>query len=240
MEHGLTTVKDRLRNAIADPKYANVAATFSAWIASLEKHQHRVCISSYSLDGDSLSQWRAYGSVAIGFAINYGLVGWSGESSIASVIYRRADQELYLDYFINHVAQAYEVDLQKIGDKEQTDRYYLDGGHSAIKLVASLKNEGFADERELRTAYVENPAFVKDGMSSAPTRFRISGDAIVPYVSTSDLSFFQKDSKLPIVKIVVGPTISPVGEKSIKKYLDHLGLRHVQVSRSAIPYRESK
>jgi hypothetical protein len=240
MNYGLELVKERLRKAIADPQYANVATSLSAWITGLDEHKHRICISSYSLDGDSLSQWRAYGSVAIGFTINYALAGWSGECSIASVLYARADQELFLDFFINHVSQAYAEDLKKIADKDYVEKLYLDGAHTAINLVASFKNEGFADERELRVAYVENPEFVKIGMTPALTRFRVSGDAIVPYVTTSDLTFFQKESKLPIMQIVVGPKISPLGEKSIKEYLAHLGMGNVQVRRSSIPYRESR
>lgn len=238
MEYGLGLVKQKLSQAADNPKYSKIAAIFRDWIAGLDNHQHRICISSYSLDGDSLSQWRAYGSVAIGFKLDYSLAGWNGECVINSVIYDKDEQERYLEYFVNHVLQAYELDNGKFNDVDKLKIIYQGGVHSTINLVARLKNSGFSDEREVRVAYVENPEFVDLGMSLAPKRFRISGDGIVPYVSTLDLSTDKSEPKLPIIEVVVGPTISPNGERSIREYLDYLDLRGVIVRRSAIPYRK--
>jgi hypothetical protein len=240
LNHGLAMVKQKLREAVANPKYENVADSFTTWIAGLDHHQHRICVTSYSYDGDSLSQWRAYGSVAIGFKVNQALGAWSGECTISSVIYNRAHQERYLDFFINHVSQAYELDKKSDSDSERLKELYSGGAHTAINLAASFKNEGFSDEREVRVAYVENPEYFKIGMTPATTRFRVSGDAIIPYVTTGDLSARLSNKELPIVSIVVGPTISPTGEKSIRAYLKHLGLDNVSVTRSSIPYRESR
>jgi hypothetical protein len=238
MEHGLGLVKEKLLAAIDDPKYAKVADVFSSWVDGLVNHKHRICISSYSLDGDSLSQWRAYGSVAIGFKPDLSLAGWNSESSINSVIYERDKQELYIDYFLNHVLQAHEVDVAKIDSVESLDLTYQGGVHSTINLVACLKNPGFADEREVRVAYVENPEFAEIGMTIAPKKFRVSADAIIPYVTTRDLASEKSKPELPIREVVVGPTISPKGERSIREYLDHLGLEKVELRRSSIPYRK--
>lgn len=240
LEHGLQLFEEKLKVAIGRKEYADVAGIFEAWIENMRNHQHRICIASYSLDGDSLSQWRAYGSVAIGFAPSYELTGSRGECRFDSVIYDHANQERLVEFFLHHILQSFRHDManaeawKRLNIKE----IYQGGVYQLVSMSALFKNEGFADEREVRVAYVENPdLFEKLSIEPAQKRFRATAEAIIPYVTSADISHMDEKLTLPIREIVVGPAISEVGKKSIREFLDHLGLNKVDVRSSKVPYR---
>jgi hypothetical protein len=209
----------------------------------MHDHQHRICIASYSKDGDSLSQWRAYGSVAIGFEPSYILAGGgSGGCQFDSVIYNHGNQEKLIDFFLGHVAQAFRHDVENASRWPHLDltTMYGKGCYRLISLAAHFKNEGFSDEREIRVAYIENPALFEElPLEPVQKRFRTTLDTIIPYVTTKDLARGEDKQGLPIREIVVGPSISDVGVKGIREYLEFLGLEDVEVKRSKIPFRSN-
>lgn len=105
-------------------------------------------------------------------------------------------------------------------------------------MAALFKNEGFADEREVRVAHIETPdLFGKRRLKPAQKRFRVTANAIIPYATTADISQMDKKLSLPIREIVVVPAISEVGKRGIREYLDHIGLAEVVVRSSKVPYR---
>jgi hypothetical protein len=238
LRHGLGLFEEKIRSKLLDEKYQVLADIFKVWLENIQNHRYRICIASYSLNGDSLSQWRAYGSIAIGFEPSYVIAG--GECQFDSVIYDQSEQDGLVEFFLNHTLQAFKFDTHNGTQRGGLDvlEMYQDGLNQVIRLAALFKDEGFRDEREVRVAFVEDPAlYERIGIARAPKRFRANKHAIIPYVTTRDVSRAKEGTPLPIREIITGPTISDIGRKSISEYLDHLGFTDVIVRPSKVPFR---
>lgn len=238
LQHGLQVFEEKLKLKLENSKYQAIADIFRIWLENIRTHSYRICITSYSLDGDSLSQWRAYGSIAIGIEPSYVVAG--SECKFNTVIYDRAQQEYLVEFFLNHALQAFEVDMkngQQRGNLDVVD-VYRSGVNQVIGTAALFKNEGFRDEREVRVAYIEDPDLYSNlGIDRAPKRFRANKHGIIPYVTTRDITKSKNMPNLPIREIITGPTISEIGRKSISEYLEHQGLKGVVVRPSKVPFR---
>lgn len=241
LNHGLELFESRIEQIISSGKHPKMEMIFRAWLQRMWDHQHRICITSYSLEGDSLSQWRAYGNVAIGFEPSYLLAsGGSGETQFNEVIYAHDKQVQLIDLFLDHVAQAFRQDAEntRLVSRIKIEDEYISGVRWLVGLATLFKNQGFADEREVRVAYIENPKLCDSlGLKQVPKRFRATADSIIPYVTTKDILRGKSNELLPIREIIVGPSITETSAMGIKEYLAFLGLSEVEVKRSKIPFR---
>lgn len=88
-------------------------------------------------------------------------------------------------------------------------------------LMFATKNRSYKYEDEVRAMVMED----------SPIRYRVSGNLIVPY----------KEHYLPkeaLHEIIIGPCNDPVRAKeSVTDYLYSIGMGHVFVSNSDVPYR---
>lgn len=197
--------------------------------------KHRICVTSFSMDPDSLSQWRAYGPVAVGFDL-WGLgFGYSNTVRTGPVVYNPAHQSAMLRLLAHLNATAWE--RERPSEKRRLRSLYFDNVDRLLDVVAFFKNAGFADERELRMVHTENSdVFEKFGMAPFPERFRVSSGLIVPYVTTKDLAKDAPDA-LPISEVVIGP--GPNAERllhGVQRALSAHGY-NVPVRLSGITYR---
>lgn len=165
--------------------------------------KHRICVASFSMSADSLSQWRAYGPIAVGFELGGLGFGYNNTVRPGPVIYDPKHQAQMLRLLGHLNASAWE--RERPGEKRRLRTLYFDNVDRLLDVVSFFKNAGFADEREVRMVHTENAeVFAKFGVTPSPERFRVSGGLIVPYVTTKDLA---KDppERLPITEIVIGP-----------------------------------
>lgn len=166
--------------------------------------KHRICIASFSTASDSLSQWRAYGPVAVGFELGGLGFGYSNTVREGPVVYDPAHQFAMLRLLAHLNATAWE--RERPSEKRRLRPLYFDNVDRLLDVVAFFKNAGFADERELRMVHTENSdLFEKFHRLPVRERFRVSGDLIVPYVTTKDLAT-QSPDVLPITEVVIGPS----------------------------------
>jgi hypothetical protein len=159
--HALEMVHEALRALIAECSSAedrsileemdeDVRATEGMGVRYVDGN---VCVSSFSEDRDSLSQWRAYAPVAPGFAI--GIPGEhleklaaKQEFYLARCIYERSQQEALILALIAEVAEQ-NAERRARGEKAYTPR----GGnlHAYLHRYAPiLKDAAFSEEREWR------------------------------------------------------------------------------------------
>ena len=124
---------------------------------SLSPEQINVCVCSFSEDGDSLSQWRAYGGSS-GFAIGFSpevLVAAVGKQSffMAQCIY---DPSAQLDIVRALVEEVLDEHLSKSPAKEDAEMdeiLWKTGGNLLpylYRYAPMLKDQSFKGEREWR------------------------------------------------------------------------------------------
>ena len=218
------------------PKYEPTKELFHAWIRDVDKVIHRICIASFSSDGDSLSQWRSYGNIAIGFDFKW-FIGYASETHLMSVEYDAHKQEQLISLYLSHMCQAYTLD-NSMGRLERIEDVYLKTD-KLIRLVTFFKDAGFKDECEYRMAYIEDKnLFDSCGLKIAPKEFRVSKGKLIPYVKSTDLlTLGEKKSTLNICSVVLGPGLNSLVEQGVREYLDHKGYEDVEIKRSRVPYR---
>jgi hypothetical protein len=201
VRYGLRLTQERF-GAVAQAR-PDAADVLNGW-GSTTLQQHRVCMASFSTDGDSLSQWRAYGPIAVGFQSGPLAFGYSNSSRMNRVIYDQSIQAAMLDLMAHLVASAVEHDRQLASNR--VAEMYRDGSDHVLDLIANFKTAAFKDEREIRIVHSENPDVYRSLSIERPEkRFRISGDLILPYVTTKDIAPRSYPERLPIAEVVIGP-----------------------------------
>ncbi|MGY8662427.1 DUF2971 domain-containing protein [Bradyrhizobium sp. UFLA05-109] len=200
-------------------------------------------ISSYSLNGDLLSQWRAYTDDGRGFAIGFSPKEMEWPAKPLRVLYDRAAQRNELTNNIKHV---FEVE-KRFGFRydERFEQHWFNFG---LDLCA-YKHPSFAEEMEIRNVHVSAVALDENERrkmipmggiddngvrraSPQPIVYRVRNGVQVPYVV---LDMTDGGRNAPIKKIVLGPK-NPDSEANVEMFLSGLGWDGIKVSRSDAPY----
>lgn len=239
IEHGKSIVKNAAKALLDSSDDQSKNDLLQKWILGLEKIEERIFIASLSSDGDSLSQWRAYGPVAVGFKARE-LSLHLNECHVRAVEYSEKTQKRLAEFFLNHLCQACPSDSDEEGSERARELY-----SSTIRLVELLcffKNSGFEDEKEYRVVHIEDLSVIDSFKLERPKkRYRSNKSHIIPYL-TSDGIHPTKGSETPLVasEIVLGPGCDDLLEKGVREFANELGLNDLEIIKSSIPYRESK
>jgi len=220
----------------ADPKFIDrtVRLVSEAYFYSL------VMVGSFSLDGDVISQWRAYADDGRGFAIGFSPKLLQAPAKKLRVLY---DEERQLQELLGNLKHVHEYE-KSIGYKYNEEfEGHLFG--IAGDLIA-YKHPSFREEQEIRLAHLAgvHPEgriiplgdIGPDGKRlSDPlkTRFRQRNGVLVPYVV---MDYTNNGELAPVKEVVLGPC-NEDPEWSIKLFLNTLGMKDATVRRSTIPYR---
>jgi hypothetical protein len=211
-------------------------------IVRLAQHHSVAMISSHSLNGDLLSQWRAYADDGRGFAIGFSAKELEMPAKPLRVLYDRAAQRHELTNNIRHV-----FDVEKgFGFKydEKFRRHWFNFG---LDLCA-YKHPAFAEEMEIRRVHIsafalsENEkriiplgAIDGDGVRRSALveiKYRVRNGVQVPYVA---LDMTDGGRNAPIKEIVLGPK-NPDREANVEMFLASVGWNGIKVRRSDAPY----
>jgi hypothetical protein len=200
-------------------------------------------ISCYSLDGDMLSQWRAYADDSRGFSIGFAA---SVMQQSAKPLRVRYDEQAQLGELLGNLKHTYEYE-KSIGFKFD-DEFRTHWFHVGLDLCA-YKHFSFAEEKEIRLAHVsglisdENSRRIlalgargQDGkLLSEPSdvHFRIRNGIVVPYIV---LDYSNRGTISPIKEIILGARNENT-ESHIEVFLNTIGVTGVPVRRSNAPYR---
>jgi hypothetical protein len=184
-----------------------------------------LCVASFCVKGDLLSQWRGYG--AYGLAYSIGFDREKLEKTISKYKFELRRCEYYTEKGYN---QAVDDFIVKAAAKALHSRYKGPGFmQEFIKMTANMKLKCFKGENEWRI------------ISSQPVRytdsnfmFRTAKSMIIPYY------------KLPlnissIIEIIIGPCQHPgLAKSAVSGLASKYGLTNLaadSIKMSAIPYR---
>jgi len=165
-----------------------------------------VCVTSFTKNGDLLSQWRGYGDLGAGYSL-----GLSGKSLkilaksqsfiLCPVIYEREKQESLVTEIIDHWLndkKHIEGLSPNSGDESEFEDYIA-------MLAPTFKDPSFKEEQEWR--------LISPMLSSGLDRFsyRAGQYSLIPYYR---FSLDEAVAELSPIEIFVGP--SPMQEQSIR------------------------
>jgi DUF2971 family protein len=193
-------------------------------------------VTSFSRNGDLLSQWRAYAEDGTGFAIKFNpKVLRKMPAHMMSVCYKPEQQDQLL---LNTLQLFYKY--WKIGTEPAKLALLEVLIDFAIDLIA-LKHPSFFEEREVRLVHL----LVKDGDSwidvggydenerstiGVKVMKRNKHEQEVPYVA---LPF---PNRSVVAGIILGPK-NPFSSDEVQHKLSNLGFQGASVRRSSSPYR---
>lgn len=239
LEHGIGIARERFR--IIAERMPAAASLLNHWAEADHNANARICVASFSVESDSLTLWRAYGTVAIGFLFDNMAFGYTNSVTANHVVYDRAVQTQLLDLFGTLIASAYIADTEAAGeDQTKLAIAYANSAHFVHQIAPWLKHESFADEREVRLVHVGyDDVYDSLHIERPQKRFRASNGLLIPYSTTRDLITQGPEPELlPIAEIVIGPMDrGDLLASGVEELLVAKGYTGVTVRRSSTPFR---
>jgi hypothetical protein len=176
-------------------------------------------ITSFSLKGDMLGQWRAYSDSGKGFCLGFAndelmtmLGDMYGERDVATVprplpmkvVYTKTEQEKILAKVLAVIEDEWPL-LEEpfLNNDDANARLKLLGAYWLATACSCFKNEAFAHEDEVRVLY-SNIREMKTAKTVLEVNLRSRNGLIVPF---RRLGLYHK-ARLPIRKIIVGPLLN--------------------------------
>lgn len=198
--------------------------------------------SCFSLNGDVLSQWRAYGADGLGFAIGF------DPKLLVQMPVRPLKVEYNPDIQVEEIKRLI-LALHEVESRETVQR--SEDFFSACAVLAfdltSFKNPAFSEEGEVRLVHLLNfkqsngaLKLVDAGGTSFDTeaksqevQFCMKGGTPVAHL---DIDFTNGSNVNPIVEVVVGPR-NHSRLPGISVFLETSAIPNVKVRKSSASYR---
>ncbi|WP_434480121.1 DUF2971 domain-containing protein [Gemmatimonas sp.] len=194
----------------------------------------RAYVTCFSMEGDSLSQWRAYAKAgyALGFAtpsIAETARNQSVRTHLLPCIYSSQSQIEQVDYMLDYLSEQHKGAVAS-GHLEPVSLHAHEASFYGFVMIlsASFKHPKFKDEKEWRLVQV--PMDVEAG--KAGRQVRDGGRWLVPYRSVHLHEPCLRE-------IVIGP--SPhrdLATESVRILVDEEGIQCEEYRPSEIPYRD--
>ena len=244
IEHAFINVT---KSAPVSNRVKDLLAGFWDWAKSERLlHGPHLYVFCFCEDGDLLSQWRSYGVRGAGCAIGFAGSALQGCLSalegqyFVKVEYEVARQtevaESLFRTIIDFVSSV-ERDVGPLGSAVYGDYpdLYLNKIRTAlhsevIRLCAKFKSPAFREEQEWRLLQ-----FLPPRTDHLEVKFKATENRIVPYI---ELEISADEERLPIERVVVGPTVSPGAfQSSLRILFDTCRYENVQIIDSTVPFR---
>lgn len=204
-------------------------------------------VISFCEDADLLSQWRGYSNRSGGYAMGFdtrtikALADPSPALTLRCVIYDHDRQRKLIASTIAAALAEFKRVVASDAKEELANRIvpyfvmFLRDHFSEYHF--SFKNLAFREEKEWRlivqTDSASRQAVLKD------LQFRAAGGIAVPYLPVALMSVpSEQGGRLPITRIVYGPTINAQRAKhSLRALLDKCGHDSASIESSQVPLR---
>jgi hypothetical protein len=250
VKHGLTLAASVFEQRLSSADAA-IRSMLDVLLSLPVDEQPRIYIACFSFGRDNLTQWKGYGHGTQGIAFGvepmnfYFEIGHPMEMTLAPVIYDDGVKRDLLENFVRDWAVLYERDRAS-GDPQWLAGYPRAPRSYFFELVSTFKHSSFADEREFRYVYREDPLVFNDQLlMKVKQRFRASDSLIVPYTTTKDLAVFRlrnqekiKKSDIKMTDVIIGPHVhGELAAAGVRELLVAQGYSNVPVYISAVPYR---
>lgn len=189
-------------------------------------------VSSFSENGDLLSQWRGYCSDSNGFSIglNYGKILRLGREQgfiLSKCVYDEGEQKRIIGNVLDEAYRKLITEMNKRLIPEPIDRVISSFIHNFVDVAPFLKDPSFSEETEWRLISLRN-------ILSSELRFRVGKSMIIPY---TEVNLTNDHEELPIAEIIVGPASHmDLSIISLQHFLDSKNIKS-NVKCSKVPYR---
>ena len=191
-----------------------------------------VCVTSFSENRDSLSQWRAYSGGGAGFAIGFSSEFLNAvldtDCALMPCIYDEDEQRGVVRSMLERVMDGQEGGVKDEDEGVTTSRAGSKLNAHLLFYAAMLKHQSFKDEKEWRISGLFDCAGDRFG-------YRPGRSMLIPYYR---ISLDVDHEPFRIEEVIVGPTPYPEqSSRSIKSLLVTCGFQDVHVVPSTVPYR---
>jgi hypothetical protein len=200
--------------------------------------------SCFSLDGDVLSQWRAYADDGNGYVIGFNARDLL-KMSVRGLKIQYVEKKQILE--VKKIVKIiYDIEYAK-PKEERFDSDFMNVCQFLAYDLASYKNPAFTEEKEVRLVHLLNfessndslklvdyggTAFNEDS-EGVDVKFIMSQNAPKTYI---DLDFSNRGKINPIKEVIIGPKNSTLSS-AISVYLETQNIGNVEVKRSKASYR---
>lgn len=199
-------------------------------------------ISCFSLDRDSLSQWRAYADDGRGFAIGFKAKQFQGMPvSLLLVAYEREQQ---VKEMMTALAAIF---MHSDGNPDKDRNTFFEDCVLLGNYMVALKHQAFHEEKEVRCIHAVNieaneagMRFVDSGgvteygdVEGEKIRFQVIDNHLSAFL---DISFLRNGNDNPISEIVMGPK-NHSNPGNLMLYLGGLDYSNITITSSDAPYR---
>jgi Protein of unknown function (DUF2971) len=194
--------------------------------------------TSFTANGDLLSQWRGYGSSGGGYAIGFDAARLISPPSPYPQPDRFLNRVIYEEETQLRVLRATAEKMLELFAKVDPSSPEMTGARArlfaalgeVVGFVFSFKDPAWSEEQEWRSVYVL-PEGELDGVD-----FRPDGGIAVPYVTLAIGT--DPDARLPIREIVQGPRLdNETGVGSLELLMASNGYSDVKITVSSVPLR---
>ena len=211
-------------------------------IISMSSLQGLLVASCFSLDGDVLSQWRAYADDGKGYAIGFGANNLIKlPVNPLRVLY---DQRQQIEELMSIIRALHEV------EKSKEVKFGSDFQRICLNIafdLAAFKNPAFQEEKEVRLVHLltfkesnDSLRLIDDGgfafgkeHEGVPVLFQMRDNAPVAFI---EIDFTNTGIINPIKEVIVGPKNDGL-LSGISVFLETLGIGSVEIKRSKASYR---
>jgi hypothetical protein len=227
--------------------YSRFNAVLDIVLEKIQNESYPSCyICSFSVMGDMLEQWRAYGKNGCGISIGFDLTQKTEYPHFRLGPQYFTQEVIYKDsikyWVLLSIIRSYKSDFYRAGRVNAGIIQYIADSLfvSLSQLFANFKHESFESEREVRI--IDNSGketFYREKFH------RVSNGLIVPYFASYNTKLHKGDNipiepdNLPVTEIIVGPNTSQHELiNSISIFLSDLGYdKNIQIRKSLVPYR---
>ncbi|MFD0762847.1 DUF2971 domain-containing protein [Lutibacter aestuarii] len=222
-------------------------------------------VTCFSLEGDLLSQWRAYADdgkgIAIGFDLKNLVEAFNPKASGMLIEYNDQTQKQAVDKIVQTTVSFYESKLSLLESINQEHLYDViaqEANEIFNKYIGQFKHSSFKEEREYRfDLSIDN-----DINKARELSYRVSSNnLLVPFlhlktnlqeelesrkksypeepIDVSLKKIKHKVKLLPIKKLIIGPSLDfELNKKSIIGFLKKNGYsENIEINQSKVPYR---
>lgn len=212
------------------------AEQFQSWTRSFYRNQYCLFVFSLSEERSLLSQWRSYTPHGRGVSIEFSpttLRRIAGvQFRIAKCVYGNVDQQAILSSLFAKLLTTFRNERPIPGPPNPRGTeyfYFLERFRGdVLQVLALLKHEAFAEEKEWRLISEYFPSYV-----SPLVKFRPGASLLVPYVEIP-----MQEPRPYFDSITLGPSQhEELSHSSLSMFLSNTSLSNV-THNSHIPYRE--
>lgn len=187
-------------------------------------------VGSFSQQGDSLSQWRAYAQGGIGFSLGfeYQYLRELAEEQGFRLLRCNYDKETHSRVINDIVDEAGSKVDPKDGDKVESavSHFYS----ALVNVAAVLKHPSFNEEREWRL--ISSPVLLE---MRPLALFRPGKSMVVPY---QEFALANANSNFHLADLCIGPAPHmELSRFSVEHLLVTSGVAHAPVRASVVPFR---